>query len=165
MKFLVNWPFVSEEEVQNIALRRRPWRSSQIYDQNDFMYFDQVAPKVSNKFRDSWPFGPRFSDWNDFSYFSSTRLSNTSYQVSNWSFGLAEVQNIFWKMATVTAIIGFRSKRFWLFCILRWPLYQRPSFESTGHSVQEKKFRIAFQDGGRGGYEWSISFLDISYLI
>ena len=32
------------------------------------------------------------------------------------------------------------------------PRYFLPSFESVGLSNQEKKFKIDFQDGGRGGH-------------
>ena len=39
-----------------------------------------------------------------------------------------------------------------LFMIYKSPLCLLPSFESTGLSVQEKKRKIEFQDGGHGGH-------------
>ena len=36
--------------------------------------------------------------------------------------------------------------------IYKLPLYFFPCFESVGLSVQEKKFKIDFQDGGHGGH-------------
>ena len=45
-------------------------------------------------------------------------------------------------MATMAAILDFRSAWFYLFLI----------YESVGLSAQEKKRKIDFQDGGHGGH-------------
>ena len=55
IKFLVNWPFASEEEAQNRISR---WWSAWISDRNDLTIFDlQVTLILSIKFHVSWTFG------------------------------------------------------------------------------------------------------------
>ena len=48
--------------------------------------------------------------------------------------------------------MDFRSERFKLLSIYKSPQCFLPSSESTGLSVQEKKRKIDFQDGGHGGH-------------
>ena len=48
-----------------------------------------------------------------------------------------------------------------LFFIYKSPSYFLPSFESTGLLVQDKKFKIDFQDGCHLGF----SMKDFSYLV
>ena len=55
-------------------------------------------------------------------------------------------------MATVAAILDFRSEEIKLFLIYKSPRYFLPSFRSIGILFQEKKFKIDFQDGGHGGH-------------
>ena len=55
-------------------------------------------------------------------------------------------------MATRAAILDFRSARFKLFLIYKSPRCFLASLESIGLSVQEKKRKIDFQDGGHGGH-------------
>ena len=50
----------------------------------------------------------------------------------------------------MAAILDFRSAWFYLFLIYKSPKCFLPSFESTGLSVQEKKWKIDFQDGCHG---------------
>ena len=52
-------------------------------------------------------------------------------------------------MATILYLL---SERFKLFLICKLPQYFLPSFESIGLSVQEKKPKIDFQDGGHGSH-------------
>ena len=52
----------------------------------------------------------------------------------------------------MAAILDFRSARFSLFLIYKSPWCFLPSLESIGLSVQEKKRKIDFQDGGHGGH-------------
>ena len=86
IKFRVNEPFYSGEEVQNRFSR---WPSC-ISDRMILAIFDlPVTPILPNKFRVIWPFGSgeegknRFSRWppwpNNFSYFLSTSHSKASY--------------------------------------------------------------------------------------
>ena len=51
-------------------------------------------------------------------------------------------------MAAMAAILDSRSARFELFLSYKSSQCFLPSFESTGLSVQEKKRKIDFQDGG-----------------
>ena len=55
-------------------------------------------------------------------------------------------------MAAMAASLDFRSARFYLFLIYKSPQWFLPSLESVGLSVQEKKRKIDFQDGGQGGH-------------
>ena len=55
-------------------------------------------------------------------------------------------------MAAMAAILDFRSAQFWLFFIYKSPRCFLASLESIGLSVQEKKRKIDFQDGGHGGH-------------
>ena len=55
-------------------------------------------------------------------------------------------------MAAMAAILDFRSARFYLFLIYKSPQCFLASLESIGLSVQEKKRKIDFQDGGHGGH-------------
>ena len=48
--------------------------------------------------------------------------------------------------------LDFQSKRFYLFLIYKSPRCFLASLESIGLSVQEKKRKIDFQDGGHGGH-------------
>ena len=52
----------------------------------------------------------------------------------------------------MAAILDFRSAWFWLFLIYKSPWCFLPSLESIGLSIQEKKRKIDFQDGGHGGH-------------
>ena len=52
----------------------------------------------------------------------------------------------------MAAILDFRSARFKLFLIYKSPRCFLASLESTGFSVQEKKRKIDFRDGGQGGH-------------
>ena len=53
-------------------------------------------------------------------------------------------------MAAMVAILDFLSARFYLFLIYKSPRCFQASLESIGLSVQEKKRKIDFQDGGHG---------------
>ena len=76
----------------------------------------------------------------------------TNFRV-NWPFGSGkEVKKKSFKMAAMTAILDFWPERFKLFLIYKSPQCFLPSFESIGLSVQEKKWKIDFQDGPHGGY-------------
>ena len=55
-------------------------------------------------------------------------------------------------MAAMAAILDFRSAPFQLFLIYKSPWWFLASLESTGLSVQEKKRKIDFQDGGQRGH-------------
>ena len=50
-------------------------------------------------------------------------------------------------MSKIAAILDFRTDRFQLFLI-----YKSPSFKSIGLSVQGKKRKTGFQDGGHGSH-------------
>ena len=50
------------------------------------------------------------------------------------------------------AILDLRSAQFKLFLIYKSPRCFLASLESNGLSVQEKKRKIDFQDGGNGGH-------------
>ena len=127
--FQVNWPFSSGGEAKNRLSRWRPRRPSWISDRNDFSYFlstshhdasYQVSSQLAFRFRRRRK--NRFSKWlpylisnqNDFSYFVCTSHPNASYQVSSqlafW-FRRRRKKWIF-KMATMAAILDFRSERF-----------------------------------------------------
>ena len=76
----------------------------------------------------------------------------TKFQV-NWLLGLGEeVKKMIFKMATMAATLDFRSAWFQLFLIYKFPWCFLPSLESIGISVQEKKQKIDFQDGGHRGF-------------
>ena len=55
-------------------------------------------------------------------------------------------------MAAMAAILDFLSARLQLFLIYMSPGCFQVSLESIGLSVQEKKRKIDFQDGGHGGH-------------
>ena len=55
-------------------------------------------------------------------------------------------------MAAMAAILDFQSARFKLFLIYKSPQCFLASLKSIGLSVQEKKRKIDFQDGGHGGH-------------
>ena len=56
-------------------------------------------------------------------------------------------------MAAMAAILDFQSARFLaIFCIYKSPQCFLASLESVGLSVQEKKRKTDFQDGGHGGH-------------
>ena len=55
-------------------------------------------------------------------------------------------------MAVMAAILNFQSARFLLFLIYKSPWCFLGSLEAIGLSVQEKKRKIDFQDGGHGGH-------------
>ena len=55
-------------------------------------------------------------------------------------------------MADMVAISDFHSGRFELFLIYKLPRYCLSSFQSVGLSVQEKKSKIDFEDGGNLGF-------------
>ena len=55
-------------------------------------------------------------------------------------------------MTAMVAILDFQSARFYLFFIYKSPRCFLGSLESIGFSVQEKKRKIVFQDGGHGGH-------------
>ena len=58
IKFPVNLPFGSGEEVQNRFLRWSPWQPSLISDLSDLSYFGFTShPDTSFKVRVNWPFG------------------------------------------------------------------------------------------------------------
>ena len=63
----------------------------------------------------------------------------------------------------MAAILDFRSAQFWLFLIYKSPQCFLASLELIGHSVQEKKRKIDFQDGGHLGFPIG-RILDIFYL-
>ena len=52
----------------------------------------------------------------------------------------------------MAAILDFRSAQFYLFLIYKSPRCFLASLESIGLSVQEKKRKIDYQDGGHGGH-------------
>ena len=70
----------------------------------------------------------------------------------NWPFGSGEEAKNRFKMAAMAAILDFRLARFSLFLIYKSPQCFLESLESIGLSVQEKKRKIDFQDGGHGGH-------------
>ena len=55
-------------------------------------------------------------------------------------------------MAAMAAILDFQSARFSLYLIYKLPQCFLACLEATGLSVQEKKRKIDFQDGGHGGH-------------
>ena len=55
-------------------------------------------------------------------------------------------------MAAMAAILDFQSARFLLFLIYKSPRCFLASLEATDLSVQEKKRKIDFQDGGHLGF-------------
>ena len=55
-------------------------------------------------------------------------------------------------MAAMVAILDFQSARFSLFLIYKSSKCFLVSLEAIGLSVQEKKRKIDFQDGGHGGH-------------
>ena len=143
---------------------------SWISDWNDFSYFWPAShPNASCMFRVKWPFGSgeeaknRFSrlppwlpswifDWNDFSCFWSKSHPDVSYQVSNQlAFWLSRRRKIDFQDGH-HAILDFRLERFELFLIYKSPQCFLPSFESIGLLVQEKKWKIDFQDGCHLGF-------------
>ena len=68
----------------------------------------------------------------------------------NWPLGSGEEgKNRFFKMA---AILDFLLARFYLFLIYKSPQCFLASLQSIGLSVQEKKRKIDFQDGGHLGF-------------
>ena len=63
----------------------------------------------------------------------------------------------------MAAILDFQSARFSLFFIYKLPRCFLASLEATGLSVQEKKQKIDFQDGGHLGFPISmiLAILDL----
>ena len=55
-------------------------------------------------------------------------------------------------MAAMAAILDFQSARFSLFLIYKSPRCFLASLEAIGLSVQEKKRKLDFQDGGHLGF-------------
>ena len=55
-------------------------------------------------------------------------------------------------MAVMEAILDFQLARFYLFLMYKSSRCFLPSLESIGLSTQEKKRKIAFQDGCHGGH-------------
>ena len=49
-------------------------------------------------------------------------------------------------------ILDFQSEQLQLFLIYKLPRYFLSSFKSNGFSVQQKKFKIDFQDGSSDGH-------------
>ena len=87
IKFQVNWPFGSGEEVNNFS-RWLPWRPSWISDWHDFIYFwstthPNVSYQVWSQLASSVQEKKLNIDWHGFSYFWSTSHPNASYQVSS----------------------------------------------------------------------------------
>ena len=64
-------------------------------------------------------------------------------------------------MADVEVILDFWSERFCLLLIYKSPRYFLPSSKSISLSVQEKKFKIDFQDGVRSSH---FGFLNVTIL-
>ena len=73
------------------------------------------------------------------SYFWSTCHPDTSYQVFSQLAVPFRSSKYIIKMAAVAAILDFQSEQFKLFFMYKSPRYFLPSFESIGHSIQEKK--------------------------
>ena len=127
------WCFLPSFESIGLSVQEKKWKT----DFQDGHYGSHLA------FR-----------WNYFSYFWSTSHPDDSYKVSSllaFRFRRRSKKQIF-KMATMAATLDFLSKRFSLFLIYKSRWCFLPSFESVGFSIQEKKWKIDFQDGGHGGH-------------
>ena len=112
-----------------------------------------TGKEVRNRFSRQWLWWPSWmSHRNYFSYFWFIGSLDTSYQVLvSWLIGSRVGLKQIFKIAAMATILDFQSKSF----LLLWstePRYFLPSFESIGLSVQEKKFKIDFQDVGRGDH-------------
>ena len=98
IKFWVNWPFCSEEQVQNRFSRWWLLWTYWISDQNNFSYiWSTIHPDTSYQVAVDWPFGSgeevqnkflkwwpsQITNWNGFSYFWSTSHPHAFYQVSS----------------------------------------------------------------------------------
>ena len=104
IKFEVNWPFWSGEEIHIWFSRWRSWLPSWISDWNILSYiFDlQVTPILSIKFRVKWPFGSGEVKMYFQAGLHGGQLEN--FEVK-WPFGSGEVEN-------VAAILDFPSELF-----------------------------------------------------
>ena len=98
---------------------------------------------MNNRFSSWPPWWPSWiSDWNDFSYFFIYKSSQCFLLIFgvDWLLCLREEsKNRFSRWPP-------------LFFIYKSPRHFPPSLESTGLSVQEKKHKIDFQDGGHLGF-------------
>ena len=103
-----------------------------------------------------------FPIWIILAIFDSHHDLSTKFPI-NWTFGSGEDQNRFlrwqpWQPSwiltdTISAIFVYKSL---------W--YILPSFESIGHSVQEQKFKIEFQDDSDGG-QLGFSYFDLLFRV
>ena len=125
MKFRVNWPFCSEEKVQN---RFSTWllgQPSWISNQNDFSCFWST----------SHPYRYCLSSFESLGL--SVQENKFKIDFKDGDFG-GHIAFLIW---TIFAIFELQSSRYFLL-----------SFKSSGLSVQEKKWKIDFQDGSHGGH-------------
>ena len=114
-----------------------------------------LSEEVENRFSRWWPWRPSsISNWNDFSYFCSTRHLDASYQVSSqlafWFRSRSEKQ--IFKIAAMAAILDFWSEWFLLFLIYKSPWCFLPRSKSVGLSVHNKNLKLDFKDGGHLGF-------------
>ena len=165
-KFRVNWLFSSEEEGKidfqgGHHLGLRIGMILAIFDL-------QITLMLPSKFGVNWPFGSgeeaknRFSRWGHGSHLGFligmvlaifdqhvTPMLPTKFRV-NWHLGLGEAKNRFsrwppWRHSWIDTQQDF--SYFWS------TSHPNASYQvSTGLSVQEKKRKIDFQDGGHLGF-------------
>ena len=152
-KFQHKCLFSSGEEANNRFWSRRLRRPSWISDRNNFSFFLSTChPNASYKFQVNWPFRSgekaknRFSDRNDFSWvFLSTSHSDASYQES---IQLAS----YFRRRSNGGYLGFSIGKCLAIFIYKSPWCSLPSNRSIGRSIQEKNWKIDFQDGRQGGH-------------
>ena len=127
-KFGVKWLLGLGEEAKNRFSRWLPWRPSWISDRHDYSYFYlQVTPMLPSKFGVKWPFG-------------SGEVVKIDFE--NGCHG----GHLGFPIGTILAFF------FFFFFIYKSPQCFLASLESIGFSVQEKKRKIDFQDGGQSGH-------------
>ena len=161
-KFQVNWLLGLGEEVKKRFSRWPSW----ISDQQDFSYFDlQVTLMLPTKSGVNWPFGSgyvvknRFSRWQPWqpSWISAifdlqvTLMLPTKLRV-NWHLGLGEeVKNRFSRWPPWRPSWIYDQHDFSYFWFTSHP-NASCQVSSPGLSVQEKRRKIAFQDGSHGAH-------------
>ena len=123
----------------------------------------KFCSEVQNRFSRWWPWQPSLIfNLNYFSNFLSTNHHYTSKTVSSQSAfrrRILKTWKIF-KMAPVGSSWIFDRNDFHYFlATLPWYMYFLSSFKSIGHLVQEKKFKIDFQDGGNGSHLWFLIWM------
>ena len=158
--------------------------------QFELFFYLQVTPMLPTKFQVNWPFSSeeegknRFSrwppswisDWNNFSYFNIFKLSRCFLPIFNQlALWFRKINEKSFRMATMVAILDFRSKQFKLFLNLHVTLMLPTKFRvkwpfSSGEEAKNRFSRWLswrpswISDRDDFSYFCSTGHLDASYL-